>query len=296
MTHLALEGVGFVYPDGTRALSRRRPGDRAGRGRRHRRPERQREVDARPPPRRPPPADRRARAARRASTSPGSRVAALAASVGIVFQNPDRQIFAGRVRTEVEFGPRILGRVGPRRGQRGHGGPADGRARRPCRCQSVRPRVLEAEAPDARLGPGHGDTGRRPRRADDRPGRPRRRADPGGRRGGRRGRADRDRDQPRHALRGRDRSGGSSSWAPAGSCSTARRPRSSASRPGRSLASTYLEPPLAARVGARLGLGATPTESSLVEALAGQGLADSGRQAIANGPFVTWRGARERAG
>ena len=34
------------------------------------------------------------------------------------------------------------------------------------------------------------------------------------------------------------------------------------------LASTYLEPPLAARVGAQLGVGATPTEASLVEALA----------------------------
>ena len=33
------------------------------------------------------------------------------------------------------------------------------------------------------------------------------------------------------------------------------------------LASTYLEPPLAARVGARLGLGATPTEATLVGAL-----------------------------
>ena len=33
------------------------------------------------------------------------------------------------------------------------------------------------------------------------------------------------------------------------------------------LASTYLEPPLAARVGARLGLGATPTEAALVGAL-----------------------------
>jgi energy-coupling factor transport system ATP-binding protein len=33
------------------------------------------------------------------------------------------------------------------------------------------------------------------------------------------------------------------------------------------LASTYLEPPLAARVGARLGLGSTPTETALVEAL-----------------------------
>jgi energy-coupling factor transport system ATP-binding protein len=38
------------------------------------------------------------------------RVARLAAVVGIVFQNPDRQIFAARVRSEVEFGPRILGR------------------------------------------------------------------------------------------------------------------------------------------------------------------------------------------
>jgi hypothetical protein len=36
------------------------------------------------------------------------------------------------------------------------------------------------------------------------------------------------------------------------------------------LASTYLEPPLAARVGARLGLGSTPTEATLVEALAGR--------------------------
>jgi hypothetical protein len=36
------------------------------------------------------------------------------------------------------------------------------------------------------------------------------------------------------------------------------------------LAETYLEPPLAARVGARLGVGSTPTEASLVQALAGR--------------------------
>jgi energy-coupling factor transport system ATP-binding protein len=36
------------------------------------------------------------------------------------------------------------------------------------------------------------------------------------------------------------------------------------------LASTYLEPPLAARVGARLGLGPTPTEATLVRALDGR--------------------------
>jgi energy-coupling factor transport system ATP-binding protein len=39
----------------------------------------------------------------------GRHVAELAASVGLAFQNPDRQIFAGRVRREVEFGPRNLG-------------------------------------------------------------------------------------------------------------------------------------------------------------------------------------------
>lgn len=36
-------------------------------------------------------------------------VATLARSVGLVFQDPDRQIFSGTVRAEVEFGPRNLG-------------------------------------------------------------------------------------------------------------------------------------------------------------------------------------------
>jgi energy-coupling factor transport system ATP-binding protein len=39
-------------------------------------------------------------------------VAQLAARVGLAFQDPDRQIFAGTVRAEVEFGPRNLGRSG----------------------------------------------------------------------------------------------------------------------------------------------------------------------------------------
>jgi energy-coupling factor transport system ATP-binding protein len=38
-----------------------------------------------------------------------STVAELARSVGLVFQDPDRQIFAGSVRAEVEYGPRNLG-------------------------------------------------------------------------------------------------------------------------------------------------------------------------------------------
>ncbi len=39
-------------------------------------------------------------------------VAQLAHSVGLAFQDPDRQIFAGSVRREVEFGPRNLGLSG----------------------------------------------------------------------------------------------------------------------------------------------------------------------------------------
>jgi energy-coupling factor transport system ATP-binding protein len=39
----------------------------------------------------------------------GRSVAQLARLVGLVFQDPDRQIFAGSARAEVEFGPRNLG-------------------------------------------------------------------------------------------------------------------------------------------------------------------------------------------
>lgn len=39
----------------------------------------------------------------------GRSVAQLARSVGLAFQDPDRQIFRGTVRGEVEFGPRNLG-------------------------------------------------------------------------------------------------------------------------------------------------------------------------------------------
>ena len=42
----------------------------------------------------------------------GRHVAQLAASVGLAFQNPDRQIFASRVRREVEFGAKNLRRQG----------------------------------------------------------------------------------------------------------------------------------------------------------------------------------------
>jgi energy-coupling factor transport system ATP-binding protein len=110
VTAIRLEAVGFVYPDGTRALAdvdlSFAPGESVaivgqnGSGKstlvRHLngllRPTEGRvlhdEVDI-----------------------GRDRVAALAAFVGIVFQNPDRQIFAGKVSDEVRFGPRMLGRT-----------------------------------------------------------------------------------------------------------------------------------------------------------------------------------------
>jgi len=43
----------------------------------------------------------------------GERVARLAAVVGLAFQDPDRQVFARNVRDEAAFGPRNLGMRGP---------------------------------------------------------------------------------------------------------------------------------------------------------------------------------------
>ena len=109
MTDIRLEDVGFVYPDGTRALADVNlafgPGESVaivgqnGSGKstlvRH--------LDGllRPT---------EGRVLHDGEDVAGARVAALAGRVGIVFQNPDRQIFAGKVRDEVTFGPRMLGR------------------------------------------------------------------------------------------------------------------------------------------------------------------------------------------
>jgi energy-coupling factor transport system ATP-binding protein len=109
VTAVALENVGFVYPDGTRALAdidlTFAPGEAVaivgqnGSGKstlvRH--------LNGllRPT---------EGRVLHDGQDVAVTRVAALASRVGIVFQNPDRQIFAGKVRDEVAFGPRILGR------------------------------------------------------------------------------------------------------------------------------------------------------------------------------------------
>ncbi|HUP54125.1 MAG TPA: ABC transporter ATP-binding protein, partial [Methylomirabilota bacterium] len=110
MTAVGLEGVGFVYPDGTRALTgvdlAFAPGESVaivgqnGSGKstlvRH--------LNGllRPT---------EGRVLHDGADVATTRVAALASRIGIVFQNPDRQIFAGKVRDEVAFGPRILGRT-----------------------------------------------------------------------------------------------------------------------------------------------------------------------------------------
>ena len=100
----------------------------------------------------------------------GERVAALAAKVGIVFQNPDRQIFAGRVRTEVEFGPRILGRTPAEAARAGAEALAAVGLAELADANPVRPRVLAAKAPRAGVGARDADarsscsTSRRPAR------------------------------------------------------------------------------------------------------------------------------------
>ena len=110
MTDLRLEWVGFVYPDGTRALDGIDLSIAAGEtvaivgqnGSGKSTMVRLLNGLLRPT---------EGRVTHDGEEIGAMRVAALAARVGMVFQNPDRQIFAGKVRDEVAFGPRILGRT-----------------------------------------------------------------------------------------------------------------------------------------------------------------------------------------
>ena len=194
-------------------------------------------------------------------------VAELARTVGVVFQNPDRQIFAGSVRREVEFGARNLGYGGADLARRvtdalGLVGLGDAVRHNPYDLGFSRRKllalasILAMETPIVIL------------------------------------------DEP---TTGQDARGMNRVQSIVAELSAAGRTVIAVShdmrfvaesfervvvmREGRivldgtpseafaeaawpTLASTYLEPPLAARVGARLGLGATPTESALVAALA----------------------------
>lgn len=110
MTDLVLAGVGFAYPDGTRALDGVDLSFGAGEtvaivgqnGSGKSTMVRLLNGLLRPT---------EGRVTHDSQDIGALRVAALAARVGMVFQNPDRQIFAGKVRDEVAFGPRILGRT-----------------------------------------------------------------------------------------------------------------------------------------------------------------------------------------
>ena len=198
----------------------------------------------------------------------GRRVAALSAIVGLAFQDPDRQIFAGRVRAEVEFGPRNLGlRGADPRGAVGEAlaatgleadsntNPYDlGFSRRKllalASILAMGTPVIVLDEPttgqDARgIEPGPGD---RRLRSPEQAGRS---------------------IAISHDMRFVAETFERVVVMGAGRVLLDGSPAEVfAERAWPILASTYLEPPLAARVGARLGLGSTPTEASLVEALA----------------------------
>jgi energy-coupling factor transport system ATP-binding protein len=111
VTELRLERVGYVYPDGTRALADVDLSIEAGAsvaivgGNGSGKSTLVRHLNGllRPT---------EGRVLHDSQDIAGWRVARLAATVGVVFQDPDRQIFAGRVVDEVAFGPRMLGRSG----------------------------------------------------------------------------------------------------------------------------------------------------------------------------------------
>jgi energy-coupling factor transport system ATP-binding protein len=269
MTDLAIEGAGFVYPDGTRALDGVNlhvgAGERVaiigqnGSGKstlvRH--------LNGllRPT---------EGRVLHDGADIAGTRVAALASRVGIVFQNPDRQIFAGRVRGEVEFGPRILGRSSAEASEAAAAalaavGLADMADANPYDLGYSRRKLLTVASILAMRTPvlvlDEPSTGQDARGVARVQGIVREVAAEG-----------RTVIAISHDMRfvaetfervvvmgaGRILLDGT----PAEVFAEAAWPI---------LASTYVEPPLAARAGARLGLGATPTETALIDALSARG-------------------------
>ncbi len=195
------------------------------------------------------------------------RVAALAARVGLVFQDPDRQIFARKVRPEVAFGPSNLGLRGAALdravtealeavglGDQGGVNPYDlGYSRRKLLAIAS---VLAMRTPIVVLD--------EPTTGQDLRGVARVRAiiESFAREG-------RTVIAISHDMRFVAETFRRVVVMRAGRVVLDGTPAEVFSEPAWPvLASTYLEPPLAARVGARTGLGATPTEAALVEAVA----------------------------
>jgi energy-coupling factor transport system ATP-binding protein len=196
-------------------------------------------------------------------------VAGLARVVGIVFQNPDRQIFAGKVWNEVAFGPRILGRTSAEADAAGaaaleavgltdviDANPYDlGYSRRKLLAIAS---VLAMDTPIVVLDePTTGQDARGVRRVQQ-------------------VLTDLSADGRTviaisHDMRFVAESFGRVVVMGAGRILLDGTPAEVFAEPSWPiLSSTYLEPPYAARVGARLGLGATPTEADLIGALGGR--------------------------
>ena len=199
----------------------------------------------------------------------GRRVAALAAIVGLAFQDPDRQIFAGKVQAEVEFGPRNLGRQGAdlqrvvehaltATGLDGDAktNPYDlGYSRRKLLALAS---ILAMETPVVVLD--------EPTTGQDARGIVRVQAIVG-----ELAAAGRTVVAVSHDMRFVAETFERVVVMRAGRIVLDGTPAEVFAEPAwPTLASTYLEPTLPARVGARMGLGATPTEASLVAALAGR--------------------------
>jgi energy-coupling factor transport system ATP-binding protein len=200
------------------------------------------------------------------SDSAQRRVADLARTVGLAFQDPDRQIFAGNVRSEVTFGPRNAGLRGADLEQAvesalalagleadGATNPYDlGYSRRKLLALAS---VIAMETPIVILDePTTGQDARGIERVQ------RIVADLSA--------AGRTVIAISHDMRFVAESFARVVVMRAGKIVLDGTPAEAfAEAAWPTLASTYLEPPLAARVGARLGLGATPTEAALVGAL-----------------------------
>jgi energy-coupling factor transport system ATP-binding protein len=193
-------------------------------------------------------------------------VAQLASRVGLAFQDPDRQIFAGTVRAEVEFGPRNLGRSGPALRDAVAAaleacGLADEERTNPYDLGGSRRKllalasVLAMETPVLVLD--EPTTGQDPAGVE----RVRAIVDAAASAG-------RTVIAISHDMRFVAETFERVVVMRAGRVILDAPPSEAFAAPSReALASTYLEPPLAARLGHRLGLGSTPTEADLVAAL-----------------------------
>ena len=197
-------------------------------------------------------------------------VAQLASRIGLVFQDPDRQVFAASVRAEVEFGPRNLGRSGPSldtavrdalaaTGLEGEErtNPYDlGGSRRKLLALAS---VLAMDTPVLVLDE---PTTGQDARGVDRVRSVIARATGEGRTV----------IAISHDMRFVAEAFERVIVMRAGQVILDGAPASAfAAESWEALESTYLEPPLAARLGSELGLGATPTDATLIEALAGPG-------------------------